>query len=476
MKMKKILAMGISLAMVLGAVACSDDKTNETTAAETTAAPAETTAAPAETEGGDETEAPAETEAPVASSGLAGFTDLGAQEVSNEGTDPILVWSWNTEVKEHVEQYSNVAFEFQEVGGGNQDAYRTALDQAISSGNEAPDMYATDASWAQHYLKSDNSLAINSLGVDYADLGDMYLYTLQFAADDEKVIKGLAWQACPCGIYYNTVLAKEYLGVDTPEEVAPFFSTWDNFLQTAKDVNEKSGGKVKAISGYDDVWQSYLNRRTSGWIVDGALNIDPALEGYFDMAKTLYDEDLTFKTTQWTDNWTNNVKNGSVLSYWGPMWLGQYSLAMADETNPTYGQWKMVNSPSSWYWGGTWIMASGTCDMKADAGQILMDVCVNSDNLKKMANNGEFVNSVPVMTEIANDASFGLDWLGGQNPFAILLDTANTIDNSMIGVNDGAINDQFTAAVGTYVSGEVDTIADAKAAFEAAVKDAGILD
>ena len=478
MKMKKILALGMSLAMVLGAVACSSDKTDETTAG-TTAAPAETTAAPQEPEETKEepeetTAAPEETASSTGT--LEGFTDLGKQEATNEGDGKILVWSWNTEVKEHVEKYSNVDFDFEEVGGGDQPAFRTALDQALASGDEAPDVYATDASWAQHYLKSDNSLAINTLGIDYGDLTNMYKYTLEFAADDEGVLKGLAWQACPCGIYYNTELAKEYLGVDAPEDVAPFFATWDAFLQTAKDVNEKSEGKVKAISGYDDVWQSYLNRRTSGWIVDGALNIDSNVEGYFDMAKQLHDDGLTFDTTQWTDPWTNNVKNSSVLSYWGPMWLGQYSLAMADESNPTYGQWKMVNSPSPWYWGGTWLMASGTCDMKADAGQIMYDVCANQDNLKAMAKDGEFVNSIPVMTEVANDPSFGLDWLGGQNPFSILLDTASTIDNSMIGVNDGAINDLFTAAVGSYVSGDVETVAEAKASFEAAVKDANILD
>lgn len=472
MKMKKIVALGLSMAMVLGVVAaCSD--TTETTSA-TTAATTAGTQAPDSTDATDaETEATAATNA---SGSLAGFTDLGAAEVTNEGSDKILVWSWNTEVQEHVATYSNVDFEFQEVGGGDQPTYRTALDQALASGDEAPDLYATDASWAQHYLKSDNSIAINNLGVDYADLTDMYLYTLQFAADDEGIIKGLAWQACPCGIYYNRTLAQEYLGVSEPEDVAPYFATWDAFLQTAKDVNEKSGGKVKAISGYDDVWQSFLNKRTSAWVVDGSLNIDPAIEGYFDMAKTLYDDDLTFKTTQWSAEWTNNAANSSVLSFWGPMWLGQYSLNMADkEKNPTSGDWGMVNSPSSWYWGGTWIMASGTCDMKADAGQIMVDVCANPDNLKAMAKNGEFVNSVPVMTEVANDPSFGIDWLGGQNPFSVLLDTASTIDNSMIGVNDGAINDCFTAAVGNYVKGDVETIADAEAQFEAAVKDAGIL-
>ncbi len=473
MKMKKILALGLSMAMVLGVVAACDSSNDTTTT--TTAAPAsETTAAPAGNDDTEETTAAPEVQVDE-EGGLVGYTDLGAAEVANEG-DKLEIWSFNTEVGELAGQYSAVQFDYQEVGGGNQEAYRQALDQALASGDQAPDLFACDADYAQLYLNSDNTMPINSVGVDYKDLTNMYNYTLQFATDDENVIKGLAWQACPCGIYYNRSLAAEYLGVSEPEDVAPYFATWDAFLQTAKDVNEKSGGAVKAVSGTDDIWRAYLGTRTQGWIKDGEIVIDPVMSQYFDVVKTLYDEDLTFKTSQWTDPWTNNAANSSTLTFWGPMWLGRYSLNFAnEEANPTAGDWGMVNAPGSFFWGGTWLMASKDCDMKADAGQVMYDLCISEDNLKAMAAGGEFVNSVPVMTEVANDPSFAIDWLGGQNPAGVLLASASTIDNSTVGPNDGTINDLFQQAVGSYLSGDIATVADAEASFEANVKDVGII-
>lgn len=470
MKMKKILALGMSMAMVLGVVAACD-KTETTTTTATTAA-AETTAA-----ADDVAETTANNNEVVVDDegGLVGFNDLGAAEVANEG-DKLEIWSFNTEVGTLAEQYSAVQFDYQEVGGGNQEAYRQALDQALASGDQAPDLFACDADYAQLYLNSDNTIAINNIGIDYKDLTNMYNYTLQFATDDDDVIKGLAWQACPCGIYYNRSLAAEYLGVSEPEDVAPYFSSWDKFVETAKAVNEKSEGTVKVVSGTDDIWRAYLGTRTQGWIKDGEIVIDPVMSQYFDVVKTLYDEDLTFKTSQWTDPWTNNAANSSTLTFWGPMWLGRWSLNFAnEEANPTAGDWGMVMGPSGFFWGGTWLMASKDCDMKADAGQVVSDLCINEDNLKAMAAAGEFVNSVPVMTEIANDPSFTIDWLGGQNPASVLLESAQAIDNSTVGPNDGTINDLFQQAVGSYLSGDIATVADAEASFEANVKDVGII-
>ena len=79
------------------------------------------------------------------------------------------------------------------------------------------------------------------------------------------------------------------------------------------------------------------------------------------------------------------------------------------------------------------------------------------------------------MTAIGNDSSFALDWLGGQNPIPVLLDAATQIDNSIITENDGAINDQLDVVVTAYINGDIASVADAEAAFVAAVEDAGLV-
>ena len=156
-------------------------------------------------------------------------------------------------------------------------------------------------------------------------------------------------------------------------------------------------------------------------------SIDPVIEDYFDMAKALYDEDLTFQTGQWTDAWTGNAANKSTLTYWGPMRLS-WSLNLRDEANPTFGDWGITSGPTSFYWGGTWMMASKYCDMKASVATIMRNIAIDKTNLQDMIDtNGEFVNNISLMTAVANDTTFGLDFLGGENPTEFSLTQLSTL-------------------------------------------------
>ncbi|MBR1797845.1 MAG: extracellular solute-binding protein [Clostridiales bacterium] len=465
MKTKKIIALMLSLAMVIGVAACSNDV--EAPAETGAAAPAETTAAaetPAETEA-----APAETQ--DATVDASAYNELAIADVADED-DEVVVYGFNEEVKTLIETYSDISVRYEQQ---TSDTIQQVLDNVLASGEDAPDLFACDADYARKYMNSDNTLPINDLGIAYSELTEMYNYTLQFATDDENIIKGLAWQACPCGVFYNRTVAQNTLGVSEPEDVAPYFESWDAFLETARTV--AAAGDYAIISSTGDIFRSILNSRTSGWIVNGQINIDPVMEDYFDLAKTLHDEGLTHETSQWSDAWTADMSNETVLSYWGPMWLARFSMAL-DPTagdNPTSGDWGIVAAPGDFYWGGTWLMASKYCNSKASVAQIMRDICIDADNLQTMADGGEFVNSIAIMTAIGNDASFALEWLGGQNPVPVLLDAATQIDNSIITENDGAINDQLDSVVTAYINGDIATVAEAEDAFIAAVEDAGIV-
>ena len=461
MKTKKIIALMLSLAMVLGVAAC------DSTPAETASAPADTAAAPAETEEA----APAETA--DATVDASAYTELAIADVADED-DEVVVYGFNEEVKNLTETYSDIAVRYEQQSS---DTIQQVLDNVLASGEDAPDMFACDADYARKYMQSDNTLPINDLGIAYSELTEMYNYTLQFATDNENVIKGLAWQACPCGVFYNRSVAQATLGVSEPDEVAPYFESWDAFLETARTV--AATGEYVAISATGDIMRAILGSRTEAWIVDGEVTIDPVMEQYFDLAKTLHDEGLTHETSQWQDAWTADMSNGTVLSYWGPMWLAKFSMALDpsvnDVPNPTSGDWGIVAAPGDSYWGGTWLMASKYCNSKASVAQIMRDICINTASLQDMANNGEFVNNISIMTTLGHDDAFGLEWLGGQNPIPVLLDAATKIDNSVITINDGAINDQFNAVVESYIQGDIATVAEAESAFIAAVEDAGIV-
>lgn len=462
MKRQKITALMLSAAMVLGSVAACSSNEPATTTAATTAAPAtEATEAPAD---------PAETEAPdveetteaEAGANVGEYFQLPVADAQDEGDGKIMIYGWNTEFPDLVTKYTGIEFD-QTITESN--SYQGKLDTALSSGDNAPDLFVCDADYATKYMNSDNTIAVNSIGIDYAELSDMYNYTLQFACDDAKVIKGLSWQACPCGVFYNTVVAEQVLGVSTPEEVAPYFATWEAFTETAQLVNEKSNGDVKVVSGADEIWRAYLNTREQGWIVNNELYVDPVMEGYFDVAKALKADGLTFEAGQWGEGWYANMENHKVLSYWGPMWLPNYCFNFGS-TNQTAGEWRVVMGPTEYFWGGTWMMASKYCQYKATSAQIMRDIALNEDTLREIATSGDFVNSLSIMQDLANDPNFGIEIFGGQNAAAVLYDASTRIDNSTVGKDDQSINTEFTNVVNSYTSGEIATVNEALTTFE----------
>ena len=405
------------------------------------------------------------------------FTELTVASNVTDEDDTVVIYGWyDDEFSSLIDKYCpDVDYD---LVLSESTAYTAKLDAVLASGdkNVAPDLFVCEAAYAKKYLASDYTLPVNDLGISYDEFVDnMFSYTTIWATDSDNVIKGLTWEACPGGVWYNRTLAEQYLGTQDPAEVGQYFETWDAFMQTAEDVNAASGGTVKVIADPEDVFIPYLGSRTQKWVTDGALTFEPCMEDYFDFAKNLYANDLTFTTGQWTSDWFDGAENNTVLSYWGPVETA-YILGLNDDDNPTYGNWGLTSGPSDYYWGGTWMMASKYCDTKASVATIMRNIAIDKTNLEDMViTGGQFVNNVDVMTSAANDPSYAPEYLGGQTPYPVLLDTALTIDNSEIGEDDALINSAFDAAVKAYCEGKVSSIDDAKADFEATLEDFGIV-
>src|SRR5659263_249615 len=443
MKMKKIVALLLALVMVVGVVAACGGTAKTTTAVAT-----------------DVAMTPDDIIAP-------------ATDVTDEDTTPIVIWSWNEEFKGLLDTYyvaENADFKYDYQVTENT-TYQTKLDGVLATGDSAPDVYLVEADYAKKYVNSENSLNINELGISNSELSQQYGYTYNFMLSDDGAVKALSWQACPAGVFYNRTLAKTYLGTDDPATVGESFASWDAFMAMATKLNADSKGAVKAISGYDDLWRSFQNSRSTGWLVDGKITIDPMIEKYFDYAKQLKADGLTFETAQWNADWTSNMSNSSVLSYWGPMWLLNFCMGFgyeADGTtvkadaNPTTGDWAYCAAPVSYFWGGTWITASKYDNNKATTADIMRFFTIDPTSMGKLAAAGEFVNNVAVMKAIGEDSTFKVAYLGGQNPITALLDAAKKIDVSAITGDDQAINAIFGSTVNAYVNGEIASVADAE--------------
>jgi hypothetical protein len=233
------------------------------------------------------------------------------------------------------------------------------------------------------------------------------------------------------------------------------------------------------MSGYTEAYDSFLFGRSNGWVMDGTVNIDPSIEAIFDFAKQLYDEDLTFTDERWSSGWSDRMSDKSVVTYWGSLQFAKYQLELnpgeRTTVNPTSGDWGVTAAPADYFNGGTWVMASKYCDKKASAADIIRAVCINEDNLNDMVGRGEFVNNVKLMTEAASDDKFCLEWLGGQNPYSILLKSALNADASHLIADEDAYDLAFIAVVGAYSEGSFETIEEAKEAFKEQLAEDGLI-
>jgi hypothetical protein len=463
--LKKTLAMVASVAMA-GSVfaACggsnsSSSSNNATTTAATTKAAETEAAAPADTEAA----APADTEA-------AAPADTEAAAPAADGGSKLTVLCWNTDdinpmLKCFCENTGHTEDEFDAhsfgvAGGQAAETY----DAYLSDPANDADIIFVEADWALKYINDDSAETgtkpLNDIGFSDGDYTDLRPYTVEIGKSSSGVQKGLSWQAAAGGFCYREDLAEKYLGVTNPDDFQAKVSNWDNFLATAKEVKEASGGKTALTATLGGIWQVFSAGRSTPWVVDNKLVLDDTAKDYISFAKTMYDEGYIIKDlAQWNPDWyaagTTDDTMGYFVSTWG---FGDAILTSAagGEGGETYGKWKVCVGPQAFFWGGTWMTVATRCDNPELVKEFMSFFTTNTEGAQKYAEmQGEFVSNKKAMENvIAAGVYKGNPVLGGQNQFEVLNVTADQIDmTGAITPYDSPIKGCFNDAVNRYCQG-----------------------
>lgn len=339
--MKRVLA-GVSTLVLMSSAlaACGGNNNSNSSGANATTAPAATTAA---------AEA---TTAPAAGSG---------EKVT------INLWSFTDEIpnmtKKYMELHPEANVEFKTTIVATTDgAYQPALDQALAAGGkDAPDIYAAEGAFVLKYTQGDAS----TFAANYSDLGltdqmvkdaGIAQYSVDIGSKDGQ-LKGLGYQATGGAFIYRRSLAKDVFGTDDPATIKTEIGPgWDKFFSAAEKLKAKG---YAAVSGDGDIWHAIENSSDKGWIVDGKLHIDPKREQFLDYSKKLKDNNYYNDTTDWQEAWfadMNGTGEKPVFGFFGPAWLINYTLS--EHAVATKGDWAVTESPTGFFWGGTWLLAN----------------------------------------------------------------------------------------------------------------------
>jgi len=279
----------------------------------------------------------------------------------------INLWSFTDEIpnmtKKYLETHPDANVEFKTTVIATTDgAYQPALDQALAGGGkDAPDLYAAESAFVLKYTQGDAS----DYAANYADLGlddqmvkdaGIAQYSVDIGSKDGK-LKGLAYQATGGAFIYRRSIAKDVFGSDDPATIKTAVGPgWDKFFDAAAKLKAKGYG---IVSGDGDIWHPIENSSDKGWIVDGKLHIDPKREQFLDLSKKLKDNGYSNDTKDWTEAWYADMSGTGkqpIFGFFGPAWLINY--VMNGQVKDTNGDWAVTESPTGFFWGGTWLLAN----------------------------------------------------------------------------------------------------------------------
>ena len=378
---------------------------------------------------------------------------------SYKGT--IDVWSWNDElitsgiVEAFNKVYPDVNINLITIPNDN-NGYTTKLEATLFSGVCAPDVYLAESASVKRFCNLGYYEDLSQEPYNAEALAEkMIPYTVDLGRDDsDHSIRALTWQATPGGYFYRRSLAKKYLGTDDPAEIQKYMGSMEDFLELGEKIKEASDGQTHLLARYSELAYVILGSRSTGWVKDGKLVIDPKMMEYIDLASEIRNRGLDINASQWTPQWTEAMSQDSVFGFMLPTWgVGSVLEANAPDTK---GDWGFVKAPTAYYWGGSWIGMYKESDQKELSWLFIKFITTNQDFLTQYAyDRGDFVNNTDIQSQISNDEKGKNEFVGGQNLYKAYSELVGSIDGSTITAYDEACNSLWADTLDLYITGKI---------------------
>ena len=348
--------------------------------------------------------------------------------------------------------------------------YQNALDTALlnqdnASADDKIDMFLIEADYAKKYANDLYALDVKGdLGIPETTLDQQYQYTKDIVTDDSGVLRAVSWQATPGLFAYRTDVAETVLGTSDPVAVQALLNNWTKFDAAAVDM--KAAGYAM-ISGYDDAYRAYSNNTSAPWVnEDSEIIVDDQIIEWIKQTKTYSDNGYNNGSGLWSQEWfTDMGPNGSAFGFFFSTWGINFVLSggsLADSEQPAelgnglFGQYRVIEGPASFYWGGTWLVGAKGTDNPTLVADIMMKMTMNENIMTDITLDTEdYTNHMDAMDAIANDDTYGSPFLGGQNHIALFNESASTIDMSNISPYDQGLNESIQNAFKDYFLGTV---------------------
>lgn len=386
--------------------------------------------------------------------GMAMTGSAAEAETNTDLSGTLEVWGWTTDPQYQIEAfekaYPNVTVNYTMIGTD----YDTKMQTIVDNRTEGPDVFYADVKTVKNYIESDawETLNADPYNIDVSDSED---YTVKLGSDSEGNVKALSYQATPGGFWYKRDLAKKYLGTDDPDEISEMLSTTEGMLDVAEKLKEGSNGETHMFASYKDLWQfANYGMRSVAWVDGNKFQMDDYIPEFFDLAKTVRDNDYDAKIDTWSEAWYASCADDSVFGYAEPTWGLQYVIQTGAPDSE--GNWGIASMPAAYFNGGSYLGIYQESQNKELAAEYVKFVCTNKDFLTQYANDkGDYTSLKSVNKEIA-DSGYEESWCAGQNTFKFFSDQMDKINTDIVTKYDDTIGNLMLNNVDLYLNGQLD--------------------
>lgn len=388
--------------------------------------------------------------------------DKKTNAVSNDdGNKKIVVWTFNEDLKFMAERYKekhpNREVEIVIIEASD---YAVKANSALRSKSAIPDIVVGEADWIIPFYEAGylEDLTLEPYKADqYKDKIVDYVY--EVGLDKNKVLRALAYQTTPGGIYYRRDLAKKVWGNDDPKFVGEKFATLSKIKETATELN-KEGIKIFPETG--SLRYFSMGEQITPWVVNGEATLSQNRVDYFEVSKDLYDNKEVAFAGEWSPGWFAGM-NGSIpynaggkeeqvdifgytLPTWGMIFFRNSGKDMS-------GNWGITTGPNPYVWGGTFMGINKFSKNKVSAWEFLKFTTLDEDTLTWWAESrGDVVAYLPVLEKLKDEKN---EYLGGQKIYEFWAEQAQKVDYSKVTKYDREIEKYFLQAVGAYQEGKM---------------------
>ncbi len=335
--------------------------------------------------------------------------------------------------------------------------YLSKLIPVLKDKKNAPDIFAGEAQIMKEFV--DRGVWANlSKEYDFDQYKDKVIpYVWGVGSDKNGDVRAMSWQATPGGFFYRRSIAKAVLGTDEPKEIAPMIDTWEEFIAVGEKLRDATEGKVKIVAGVEGLSHAFLASRENPWVnEDMNLILDPKMEEYMEVAKELADKNIVGAAQSFTPSWMSGLSNGEVFGYFLPTW-GLHYVIKGNATD-TEGDWGVVQGPSPYFWGGTWLGVNARSKKKDLAVEFIKMLTTDDEYMEYWSRKtGDFVANIPVEEKLIKELAD--PFLAGQNAHAFFAEAASAVGElkfvEIMTRYDRALNAAIEAAAKDYAQGGV---------------------